>query len=120
MKTRLDDAGRIELPDFVQMRLGVKPGDELALDEEDGKWFIKPAKSGNGSRESRRPDGACDVAPCPEPPRTVHPPADSDADDLHWEELDYQQVPLKRAGQVAVRVEHRGQLKPLAHNLDEE
>ena len=120
MKTLLDGAGRIELPDLVQVKLGVKPGDELALEEENGKWFIRPAKSCNGPRELRRPDGACDVAPCPEQPRIVQPPADTDADDLHWEELDYEPVPLKRAGQVAVRVEHRGKLKPMAHNLDEE
>ena len=120
MKTFLDGAGRIELPDFVQVNLGVKPGDELALEEENGKWFITSAKSCNGRREFCRPDGARDVAPDPEQSGLVPPLADTDADDLHWEELDYEPVPLKRAGQVAVRVEHRGQLKPLAHNLDEE
>lgn len=120
MKTLLDGSGRIELPDFVQMKLGVKPGDELVLDEENGRWFIKLAKSCNDSREPRRPAGAGDVTPCPEPPRTVLPPADTDPDDLHWEKLDYEPVPLEYAAIVAIQVEQRGQLKPMVHNLDDE
>ena len=42
MKALLDNAGRIRLPDLVQAQLGVKPGDELAFEEELGRWFIKP------------------------------------------------------------------------------
>ncbi len=118
MKTSLDGAGRIEVPDFVQVKLGVKPGDELALDEENGKWFIKLASPSQSPRESRRPDGACGDSPCSEPPRMVSPLANTD--DLHWEDLDYKPVPLKHAGQVAIRVEQRGQLKPMVHHLDEE
>ena len=30
MITILDDTGRLELPDFIQAQLGVKPGDVLA------------------------------------------------------------------------------------------
>lgn len=88
MKTLLDNSGRIQLPDFVQAQLGVKPGDELALEEENGKWLIKVA--------------------------------DTDDDDLNWEELDYGPVPLRRTSQVAVQIELRGRLQPLAHDLDEE
>ncbi len=125
MKTLLDFAGRIELPDSVQVKLGVKPGDELVLEEENGKWFIKPAESCHGSRDSRRPDGTGDVAPFPEQLQTVRLPADAVADDLHcdnlqWEDLDYGPVPLTRAGQVSIRVAHRGKLKPMVHALDDE
>jgi bifunctional DNA-binding transcriptional regulator/antitoxin component of YhaV-PrlF toxin-antitoxin module len=42
MRALLDNAGRIRLPDLVQAQLGVKPGDELAFDEELGRWFIEP------------------------------------------------------------------------------
>ncbi len=97
LKTLLDDAGRMELPDFVQAQLGVKPGDELALEEENGKWFIKPAALSLPSST-----------------------ADTDDDDLNWQDLDYHPVPLKRAKQVAVQIEHRGKLQPMAHDLDEE
>jgi bifunctional DNA-binding transcriptional regulator/antitoxin component of YhaV-PrlF toxin-antitoxin module len=112
MKTLLDGAGRIEIPDFVQLSLGIKPGDELAFEEENGKWFIMPAKSCNDPLEARRP--------CPAQTQTDHPAAGTEVDDLHWEELDYQPVPRKRAGEVALRVEHRGKLKPMAHDLDDE
>lgn len=120
MKTWLDGSGRIELPDLVLVNLGVKPGDELALDEENGRWFIKSAKSGKSPRKSRRPDDLHDAAPSPESPQTVPPPADPGTDDLHWEELDYRPVPLKRAGQVAIQLKHRGPLKPMPHHLEEE
>ncbi|NUQ64451.1 MAG: AbrB/MazE/SpoVT family DNA-binding domain-containing protein [Pirellulales bacterium] len=33
--------GRIELLGLVQAQLGVKPGDELTLEEENGKWFLE-------------------------------------------------------------------------------
>jgi hypothetical protein len=120
VKTLLDGSGRIELPEFVQMKLGVKPGDELALDEENGRWFIQLANSCNDSREPPRPADAGDVTPCLEPPRNVLPPADTDADDLHWEELDYEPVPLKHTASVPIHVEQRGRLKPMLHHLDEE
>jgi bifunctional DNA-binding transcriptional regulator/antitoxin component of YhaV-PrlF toxin-antitoxin module len=100
MKALLDSAGRIRLPDLVQAKLGVKPGDELALEEEHGRWFIIPGMS----RET--------------PPELVtgHPDPD---DDLDWEELDYVPVPLKRAGQVAVRIAPRGKLQPMVPPADE-
>ena len=97
MKTLLDDAGRIQLPVSVQTQLGVKPGDELTLEEENGNWLIKPAGlAANG------------------------PPLGNGVDDLNWEELDYQAVPLNRSRNVAVRIEHRGKLQPMAHELEEE
>ena len=120
MKTLLDDTGRIEVPDFVRAKLGVKPGDELALDEENGKWFIRLANPSQSPRGSCRQDRVGDESPCPEPSRTILPPADPGTDDLHWEELDYKPVPLKHVGQVAIQFEHRGTLKPMAHHLDEE
>ena len=95
MKTLLDDAGRIELPVSVQTQLGVKPGDELTLEEEDGKWLIKPARM------------SADVLP-----------AISAVDDLNWEDLDYHVVPLNRSRKLAVRIEQRGRLEPMAHDLD--
>ena len=97
MKTLLDDAGRILLPVSVQTQLGVKPGDELTLEEENGKWLIKPVELA-----------------------ATGPPVGSADDDLNWEELDYRSVPLNRSRQVAVRIEHRGRLQPMAHELDEE
>ena len=45
MKTFLDDTGRIVLPGLMQAQLGVKPGDELTLEEKNGKWFIQPVKA---------------------------------------------------------------------------
>ena len=100
MKALLDSAGRIKLPDLVQAQLGVKPGDELALEEEHGRWFIKPGMSPETPPESanRRPD--------PD-------------DDLDWEEPAYVPVPLKRAGQVAVRIARRGKLQPMVPPADE-
>ena len=117
MRTSLDDAGRIVLPEFVRAQLGVKSGDELALEEENGKWFITPARpsasvpneslnSGDARREASSPPG--------------HPLADAHDDHLEWEDLDYDAVPLERAGQVTVLIQHRGQLKPMTHDLDAE
>lgn len=100
MKALLDNAGRIKLPDLVQSQLGVKPGDELALEEEHGRWFIKPVTSPETTPES------------------VNRHADPD-DDLDWEEPDYVSVPLKRAGQVAVQVARRGKLQPMVPAVDE-
>lgn len=117
MKTLLDEAGRIQLPVDVQTQLGVKPGDELALEEENGRWLIKPVGlSATGPRQSLSSQGVSDAAQLP----AQSPPADSADDDLNWEELDYHSVPLNRSRQVAVRIEHRGRLQPMAHDLDEE
>lgn len=91
MKTSIDEAGRILLPQLVQSHLGVKPGDELALQEVNGQWFLKP----------------------------IIAAADVD-DDLNWEELDYEPISPRPSGQVMVRIERRGKLMPMAHNLDDE
>ena len=69
MRALLDNAGRIRLPDLVQAQLGVKPGDELAFEEELGRWFIKPSTS-------------------PDPPHELATPRDDSSDDLGCEELD--------------------------------
>jgi bifunctional DNA-binding transcriptional regulator/antitoxin component of YhaV-PrlF toxin-antitoxin module len=121
MKTLLDDAGRIQLPDFVQAQLGVKPGDELALEEENGRWLIKlVGTSVTSPREPLSSHGASEEGRAPAQRSSASPPADTDDDDLNWEALDYDPVALKRARQVAVRIERRGKLQPMAHDLDEE
>ena len=91
MKTLLDDAGRIQLPVSVQTQMGIKPGDELTLEEVNGKWLIKP----------------------------FHLPADElpviDAvEDLDWEDLDYFTVPPNQSRKLAVRIKHRGRLEPIS------
>lgn len=92
MKTSVDNIGRILLPQVVQDQLGVKPGDELALQEENGQWFLKPITS----------------------------MVDPHDDDLDWEEPDYGIVPPKRTGRVTVRIEQRSKLMPMAYDLDDE
>jgi bifunctional DNA-binding transcriptional regulator/antitoxin component of YhaV-PrlF toxin-antitoxin module len=42
VKTTLDSQGRIQLPDAVQSQLGVKPGDDLLLTQQDAQWVIVP------------------------------------------------------------------------------
>jgi bifunctional DNA-binding transcriptional regulator/antitoxin component of YhaV-PrlF toxin-antitoxin module len=105
MKTFLDDAGRIELPDFVQEQLGVRPGDELALEEQNGRWYIQSAR-------------APAEQPPPEQRQPVLRPADTGEEDYGWEELDYDPIPLRHAGSVAVRIERRGRMEPMVHDLD--
>ncbi len=89
MKTSLDGAGRILLPHLVQTQLGVKPGDELALEEVNGQWLLKPVTSSADLHES----------------------------DLNWEELDYRSVPPSPSGRVTIQIEQRGKLIPMAHDL---
>jgi len=48
MKMVLDDAGRIQLPQDVQARLGVRPGDEVVLEGRAGEWVLRPAKAEAG------------------------------------------------------------------------
>lgn len=48
MKTTIDDSGRIQLPEDLQARLGVKPGDEVVLEERSGEWIIRPASTTTG------------------------------------------------------------------------
>lgn len=92
MTTSIDEAGRILLPQLVRSQLGVKPGDELALQEMNGQWFLKPVTSA---------------------------PALHD-DDLNWKDLGYDPVPLPPSAQVTIRIEQRGKLLPMAHELDDE
>ncbi len=40
-------------------------------------------------------------------------------EDLNWEELEYASVPLRRAGTATVRIEQRGELNPMAYDLDD-
>lgn len=90
MKTLLDEAGRMQLPVAVQTQLGVKPGGELTLEQENGNWLIKAVGlPANGS------------------------PAGSSDDDLNWEDLDYHFVPANRSRKVAIRIERRGKLQPM-------
>ena len=48
MKTVVDDAGRIQLPKDVREQLGIKPGDEVVLEERAGEWVLKPAHANTG------------------------------------------------------------------------
>jgi bifunctional DNA-binding transcriptional regulator/antitoxin component of YhaV-PrlF toxin-antitoxin module len=48
MKTTIDSTGRIQLPEDLQSRLGVKPGDEIVLEERAGEWIIKAAQGESG------------------------------------------------------------------------
>lgn len=86
----IDEAGRIPLPQLVQSRLGVKPGDKLTLRELNGQWFLNRVTT------------------------AAHP----HVDDLAWEELSYGSIPPIPLGELCVRIEQRGTLMPMAHNLD--
>jgi AbrB family looped-hinge helix DNA binding protein len=48
MKTTIDSLGRIQLPEDLQVRLGVKPGDEVVLEERGGEWIIRSPHSEAG------------------------------------------------------------------------
>jgi AbrB family looped-hinge helix DNA binding protein len=48
MKTIVDEAGRIQLPEDVRAQLGVKPGDELELEARAGEWVLKSAHAKMG------------------------------------------------------------------------
>ena len=48
MKTIVDEVGRIQLPDDVRTQLGVKPGDEVVLEERAGEWVLKSAHPQTG------------------------------------------------------------------------
>lgn len=84
-----NEAGRILLPQLVQSQLGVKPGDELTLQEVNGQWLLKPAATAAHLHD----------------------------DDLDWEELDYGPIAPSPSRQVTVRIEQRGKLMPMAHDL---
>jgi bifunctional DNA-binding transcriptional regulator/antitoxin component of YhaV-PrlF toxin-antitoxin module len=120
MRTFLDDAGRIELPDRVQSQLGVKAGDLLAWEEEGGRWFLEPADS--RTAPSNQAAVAPGVSPGVSPGERGAATAagESDDDELHWEDLDYEPLSLRRVGQVRFRIRRRGKLQPAPYNLDEE
>ena len=113
MKALIDELGRVELPDFVRTQLGVRPGDTLSLDEQDGKWFLQPLSRFAGSETGARNVVPSSVQARPEPLLTS-------SDDLSWEDLDYVPVPLKPVAQISVRIEPAGSMKPIPHELDEE
>jgi bifunctional DNA-binding transcriptional regulator/antitoxin component of YhaV-PrlF toxin-antitoxin module len=48
MKTTIDSFGRIQLPENLQAQLGVKPGDEVVIEERGGEWVIKSAHAESG------------------------------------------------------------------------
>jgi bifunctional DNA-binding transcriptional regulator/antitoxin component of YhaV-PrlF toxin-antitoxin module len=114
MKAMLDDTGRIRVPDRVQADLGVKVGDELAWEKENGRWFLESA----GAEQAT---GAGDIFYSATPSDRCAPSAaESDRDDLNWEDMDYAPLPLRRVGKVRFRIQRRGKLQPMPHDLDEE
>ena len=54
MRTTMDQAGRIRLPEQFQALLGLKPGDEVSLDEWEGHWVIRPVQDQQGLAEEGR------------------------------------------------------------------
>jgi len=48
VKTVVDEAGRIQLPEDVRTQLGVKPGDEVVLEERAGEWILRSANTQTG------------------------------------------------------------------------
>ncbi len=42
MTATIDPQGRIRLDPEVQRQLGVKPGDELAMENRNGQWVLSP------------------------------------------------------------------------------
>lgn len=44
MNVIVDPSGRIELPDALRAQLGLKSGDQLVIEEENGRWVIRPAR----------------------------------------------------------------------------
>jgi AbrB family looped-hinge helix DNA binding protein len=48
VKTIVDEAGRIQLPEAVRTQLGVKSGDEVVLEERAGEWVLKSANTVTG------------------------------------------------------------------------
>ena len=48
MRTTIDEAGRIVLPEDLRRQLGVNPGDEVLLEERGGEWVIKSSRDATG------------------------------------------------------------------------
>ena len=44
MNVTVDPSGRIELPDALRAQLGLKSGDRLVIEPENGCWVIRPAQ----------------------------------------------------------------------------
>lgn len=42
MTATIDPQGRIRLDPDVQQQLGVKPGDEIAIENRNGQWVLSP------------------------------------------------------------------------------
>ena len=42
MNVIVDPSGRIELPDALRAQWGLKSGDRIVIEEENGRWVIKP------------------------------------------------------------------------------
>jgi len=42
MTATIDSEGRIQLAPDMQRQLGVKPGDELAIENRNGQWVLSP------------------------------------------------------------------------------
>ena len=93
METVLDASGRIQLPDVVQAQLGIRPGDWLSIEESAGGWSLK---------------------------KRSQPTPKIDEEDLNWPDLEYFPVPPKQTKEITVKIELRGRMEPLVHELDEE
>jgi hypothetical protein len=96
MKATLDQTGRIELPGLVQAQLGVKPGDEVRLEQLEDAWVIRSVPKPEDQSET-----------------------ESDDDNLNWPDMEYQSISPRRFGEVTAKFEHRGRLKPMWIDLDE-
>ncbi len=44
MKAMIDQDGRIQLGKELQIQIGLKPGDEVALEQRGGEWVIRLAR----------------------------------------------------------------------------
>jgi AbrB family looped-hinge helix DNA binding protein len=47
MKTALDQNGSVALPEDVRARLGLRPGDEVDLEEDEGRVILRPVQTGD-------------------------------------------------------------------------
>jgi AbrB family looped-hinge helix DNA binding protein len=50
MNVIVDSSGRIELPDALRAQWGLQSGDEVVIEEDNGRWVIKPARRGEPLR----------------------------------------------------------------------
>jgi bifunctional DNA-binding transcriptional regulator/antitoxin component of YhaV-PrlF toxin-antitoxin module len=48
MQITLDSEGRLPLPSEIQQQLGVKPGDAIILERQNGGCFIRPKQENSG------------------------------------------------------------------------